>query len=252
MAGTLFGLGLSQQFDVNGDPLSGALLYLYAANTTTPANAYRDNALTQLLPWPMPCDSTGRVPAFWVADGNYRARLVDANGVVQFDVGSIPAIGASTTTGTPFTPGSGDPTPVESIFGTGDVKWRPGTEALALWVKLNGLTIGSATSGANHANADANTLFNYLWTNFSSPSGNVLCPVVGGLGSSGPNDWTANKKLTLFDLRGRTPLGLDDMGNAAANMFTGVTFAAGNSAIIGGSTAGAMRTALIQANLPVI
>ena len=95
MAGTLFGLGLSQQMDINGEPLAGCKLYLYVANTSTPVISYSDFALSSAQPHPLVADSTGRIPAFWLPDGNYHARLEDADDVVVFDEADITAIGAS-------------------------------------------------------------------------------------------------------------------------------------------------------------
>lgn len=250
MAGTLMGLGLSQQFDINGDPLSGGKLYIYAANTSTPVNVYSDLGLTVLRPWPLVCDSTGRLPSFWLADGNYRALLRDVNGVVQFDEPNIPALGASTTTGSP-PGGTGDPTQIEQIFSTGDMKWRPINNTLAQWVRCNGRTISdSGKGGTEMAAATAQNLYQWLWDNVAFPSGNVICPVIGGLGASSSADWAApNKPITLLDMRGRSLFGLDDMGNVAANMFSGVTFGAGTP-ILGGSRAGQTMMTLVNNNLP--
>jgi hypothetical protein len=50
-AGTISGISMTQQLDQYGKPLSGGLLYLIQAGTTsTPQNCYKDTALT--LPWP--------------------------------------------------------------------------------------------------------------------------------------------------------------------------------------------------------
>ncbi|MTV47236.1 hypothetical protein, partial [Streptococcus pneumoniae] len=47
-------VALTQQQDLNGRPLSGALLYIYQAGTlSTPQQAYQDFGLTMLMPWPM-------------------------------------------------------------------------------------------------------------------------------------------------------------------------------------------------------
>jgi hypothetical protein len=212
MAGVLPGLALSQQIDVNGQPLKGALLYMFAIGTVaTPQNMYSDFALTQLLPNPLPADTTGRIPMFYLADGSVHARLTDANGVVIFDAPNIQVVGPSNGGGGGG--GSGvDPTAVAS---TGDVKFRPTTETLSGWVKMNALTIGSATSGATgRANADTQNLFVYLWQNFT----NDKCPVIGGRGASALADFQANKQITMPDWRSRGPMGLDDMGNVAANI----------------------------------
>jgi hypothetical protein len=75
MAGTI-PLSLSQQFDSLGHPLSGCKLYTIQAGTTsTPQSAYQDSALTLPLPNPQTCDSAGRLPQFFLADGSIKIRL---------------------------------------------------------------------------------------------------------------------------------------------------------------------------------
>ena len=208
MSGTIFGLPMSQRVDSNGDPEVGWLLYLFQANTSTPVNSYQDTGLTVLNTWPIAADSFGMMKVFWLADGSYRVRGTSADGsVVFYDLPNVLAIGAST--GAP--PPSGvDPT---AIFQTGDVIWVDVAGSRAGWVRDNGLTIGSATSGATErANADCQALFGFLWNTFS----NAMCPVSGGRGGSSSADWTANKQIQLPDKRGFIPGGLDDMGNTAA------------------------------------
>ena len=243
MSGTLFGLGLSQQHDSNGVPMSGCLLFLYQANTSTAVISYDNPGLTAggEQPWPLEADSSGRIPAFWLDDGAYRARLTDSDGVVQFDEGNILAVGAGGDVTT-------DVTPDEAILTTGDVLWRPVNDTKDGWVRLNGRTIGPVTSGASErAQADTQSLFEYLWANFS----NTLCPVLPSRGASAAADWAdGTKSITLLDMRNKAPFGLDDMGASAAGGFSGVTFAAGD-ATTGGSKGGAAMHTLTEAELAV-
>jgi microcystin-dependent protein len=243
MAGTLFGIGLSQQHDVNGVPMSGCLLYLYEANSSIPVIAYRDTGLTagQELPWPVEADSNGRIPAFWLPDGSYRARLTDSSGVVQFDELNILALGPSSGGG-----GGGSPADPNSLATTGDVWWRPVNTTRTGWVRLNGRTLGNSTSGATErANADTQSLYEYLWASFSD----TLCPVVTGRGASAALDYTASKAITLLDMRGRGAFGLDDMGASAAGVFSGITFDVGASTT-GGSSGGDATHTLTTAQIP--
>ncbi len=193
-----------------GTPLSGGLLYFYQVGTVaTPQDSFQDTGLTLKNPWPLTLDANGRIPNFYLANGSVHVRLTDGAGVVQFDVLSALVIGPSSGGGGGGG-GSVDPT---TIAGTGDIKFRPTSEFLTGWVKLNGETIGSAVSGASgRANADTQSLFVYLWANCPD----AHCPVVGGRGGSGLADFNANKQLTLLDMRGRAFAGLDDMGNIAA------------------------------------
>jgi hypothetical protein len=118
------------------------------------------------------------------------------------------------------------------------------------WVRLNGRTIGSATSGATErANADTQALFQYLWT------ADANLAVSGGRGVSSIADWTANKAITLPDARGRVLASLDDMGNSAAGRLTAAYFGAtgGCSGALGttlGAACGGESQTLTLAQLP--
>lgn len=66
-------------------------------------------------------------------------------------------------------------------------------------------TIGDAASGATtRANADTQYLYVHYWNEFSKPSGNVYCPVIGILGASALDDYNAHKQLTLPNMSGRS------------------------------------------------
>jgi hypothetical protein len=159
-AGTI-PFSLSQQFDSLGKPLANCFFYTIQAGTTsTPQTAYQDSALTLALPNPMRCDAAGRLPQFYLADGLIKVRITDKNGVAQAypnganGIDNIQVIGPSGGGG-----GGGvvDPT---TILTTGDLKVSYGTGLLSGFVRANGRTIGSATSGATErANADTNALF---------------------------------------------------------------------------------------------
>ena len=243
MAGTLFGLPLSQRVDSNGLPSVGWLLYVYAANTSTPVNSFQDTGLSVLNPWPIQADASGMMREFWLADGSYRARATSADGsLTYFDRPNILALGPSSTTGGPPPPGV-DP---NAIFQTGDTIWSDASGTRAGWVRDNGRTIGSATSGATERpNADCQPLFEWLWNHFS----NTVCPVVGGRGPSSGSDWAASKQITLPDKRGFTVIGADDMGNTAAGRFTGVPIING-AVTTPGSTVGENTHVTTQAEMP--
>jgi microcystin-dependent protein len=234
MAGSI-SLSLSQQFDSLGNPLNGGLLYFYAAGTTTPQSAYQDSSLT--IPWPNPIvlDSAGRVPPFYLADGQIKIRLTNSAGVVQVAADNLLVVGASS--------GSGSAPSVDAttILATGDFKARYGTGALTGFVRSNGRTIGSASSGASErANADCQSLFEYLWTADANLS------VSTGRGASANADWVANKTIALPDLRGRVMAGLDGMGNTDAGRLTDAVSAFGDGL---GEAGGAQTHTLVTAEL---
>ncbi len=86
------------------------------------------------------------------------------------------------------------------FYSTSDSKATFELVPLPGWILWIDSTIGSATSGADYANADAQNLFTKLWTNCA----NAQCPVSGGRGASAAADWAANKTLSLPIVDGRT------------------------------------------------
>jgi microcystin-dependent protein len=212
MAGSI-SLSLSQQFDSLGKPLNGGQLFTYAAGTTTPQSAYQDTGLT--IPWPNPItlDAAGRVPAFYLADGSIKVRLTDSKGVVQINADNLLVIGPSSGGG------GGGGVDATTILQTGQLVHWYGTGNQTGFVRCNGRSIGSSTSGATErANADTQALFTFLWNNDGSLA------VSGGRGVSPAADWAANKNIALPDFRGRVLAGLDDMGNSAAGRLTATYF----------------------------
>jgi hypothetical protein len=237
-AGTI-AYSLSQQFDNLGKPLVGGKLYFIQAGTvSTPQNAFQDAGLTLPLPNPITLDAAGRVPQFFLADGSIKIRLTDKNNVQQVVADGVLVIGPSGGGG------GGSPVDPTTIASTGDIKTAYGTSPLVGWVRLNGRTIGSSTSGATErANADVQALFSYLWGVDASLA------VSGGRGASAAADWAANKTIALPSAQSRALAGLGDMGNTDNGLFAGATFTAGNSTTLG-SRLGAARRTLIRTDLP--
>ena len=238
-AGTLPGFSLTPQFDQNGKPAPGCLLYTIQAGTTsTPQNSYQDSNLSILMPNPISCDASSRLPQFFLADGLIKVRLTTSTGTQIFVQDNLLVIGPSSGGGGGG--GSVDPT---TILQTGAVQAYYGTGTRSGYVRLNGRTIGSATSGATErANSDAQQLFEYLWNTDSTLT------VSGGRGVSANADWLANKTLTLPDARNRVFAGLGDMGNSDAGLFTGLSFSKGNGVTLGSILAGTVT--LATENLP--
>lgn len=245
-AGTI-PLSLSQRFDnITHVPLAaGQLFFIQAGTTSTPQNAFQDSALTLPYPNPITLDSGGNIPQLFFADGQIKIRLTNSAGVNQLTVDNILVVGPSSGGGGG---GTVDPT---TILTTGDIKATYGTGVIVGFVRANGRTIGSASSGASErANADVQALFQYLWA--TDP--NLV--VSTGRGVSANADWVANKQITLPDWRGRTLAGLDDMGNSAAGRLT-ATYFGGTSinscvATTLGCAAGSESQTLNIAQLPPI
>ena len=219
-AGTVPGFSLTPQFDLTGKVMPGCKLYVIQAGTvSTPQNAYQDTGLSISQPNPLSCDASGRLPQWFVADGTIKLRLTTSTGVQIYVGDNLLVLGPSSGGG-----GGGGTVDPTTILSTGDFKLNYGTGILSGFVRANGRTIGSATSGATErANSDTQALFQYLWG--SDPN----LAVSGGRGVSAAADWAANKTIALPDLRGRTVAGLDDMGNTAAGRLTTANWGEGSA-----------------------
>jgi hypothetical protein len=240
MAGTI-NLALTQQLDEFGAPLSGGQLYLIQAGTiSTPQNGFQDTGLTIALPNPITLDAAGRIPQFFVADGQIKVRLQDKNGIVKFVQDNLLVIGPSAGGGSG---GAVDPT---TVMATGDLKVRYDTAIISGFVRCNGRTIGSQSSGATElADLSAQALFTHLWTKDPNL---VVTPVGRGLNAAA--DWAANKQIALPDWRGRALAALDDMGNTAAGRLTATYLGTGATTL--GAAGGGQSIVLAQGNLPSV
>jgi len=239
-AGTVPGFSLTPQFDLTGKIAPGCKLFVIQAGTvSTPQNAYQDTGLTNLQPNPLTCDASGRLPQWFVADGSIKLKLTDKNGVQIFTGDNLLVVGPSSGGG-----GGGGTVDPTTIAATGDLKASYGTSVLSGWVRANGRTIGSATSGASErANADCQSLFIFLWG--ADPN----LAVSGGRGASASADWAANKTITLPDMRGRALAGLDDMGNTAASRITSTYFGT-STTVLGAVSTTTDHVTLVTGNLP--
>lgn len=203
----------TQQFDKDASPpayLVGGLVDIYLAGTTTPASIFSDFTLTTPLANPLTLNTAGRFPPVYVADGAYRVRIRSSVGVLQFDDDNLAAVTAAIST-TPIVV-----TP-DQLWSFADVKIRFDDQVVSGYVRCNGRTIGSATSGAaERASSDTENLFKFLWT-FANVS------VVTGKGASAAADWSANKQLTLPDCAGRMLAGRDDLGGGVKSRITAAT-----------------------------
>lgn len=242
-AGTI-NLSLSQQFDTQGRPLANCKLYFYQAGTVaTPQNAYSDTNLTLTLPNPLSCDASGRIQQFFLADGQIKIRLTDVNGSEILVADNILVIGPSSGGGGG---GSVDPT---TIYQTADIKVRYGTGVHSGWVRGNGRTIGSATSGATErANSDTQALWEYLCTNDTV----LRATISGGYSGSCANDFASNKTIQLPDYRGRAIAGLGDMGNSATTDLTTTYCGGGGDPTVLGQACGSQSTTITQSHLPAL
>lgn len=228
-------------FDNNGIRAPGAKAYFYEAGTSTPKAVYADGDESTVRTNPVIADGNGRWEAVFVPYGNYKYRITTSGGAAIGDtIDDIP-----------------NPAPVDEDFSvdelqlltTGDVIFTFKDGERAGFVRCNGRTIGSASSGAiERANADCEPLFAFLWNNFA----NSICAVSAGRGANAAADWGANKTITLHDARGALLGGLADMGSSDAGHYnpTYIPVVTGD-ATTGGSTLGSNTHLLHFTELPV-
>ena len=230
--------GRTQVLKTKFSPAYGATVEFFAGGTTTPLTVYTERTgATPAETGNLTVDSNGAWPDLFIPYGDYRYRIKDSAGNVIVFTGDIP-------NPQPFDETvATDP---NAVLNTGDMWFSPiaGTRDGA--VRANGRTIGNGSSSATErANADTSDLFSFLWTNLAD----AQAAVSGGRGASAAADFAANKTITLLDMRGAGPLGLDDMGNSAASLLDSASFAHGD-ATTAGSEVGANTLTLIEANLP--
>jgi microcystin-dependent protein len=126
-----------------------------------------------------------------------------------------------------------------------------GLTAPAGWVLADGLTIGNVASGATErANADTSNLYTLLWNSYANAQLAIQdsTGTATTRGASASNDFAANKRLSLPDYRGRTEVGLDNLGGTAANRIT-----SGGSGIAGttmGAAGGTETVTLTSTQIP--
>ena len=83
-----------QFFDLNGAPLSGGLLYTYAAGTTTPLASYTDSTGLIANTNPIVLDSRGEANV-WLATASYKLALYTSVNVLIWTVDNISTNGSN-------------------------------------------------------------------------------------------------------------------------------------------------------------
>lgn len=98
-------------FDANGDPLTGGLVYTYAAGTSTPLATYSDSSgdVSSENTNPVELDAAGQAD-IWYGENLYKLELKDSDGVLQWTVDNIGSGSAATM----FNGGFGQANDIES------------------------------------------------------------------------------------------------------------------------------------------
>lgn len=201
-------------FSANGQFASGAQVFFYLGGTSTPLIVFADAEFTQEHPVPVIADQNGVFPSIYIPYGAYRRRIQDQNGALISDADNIdnPA--------PPTSGGGGVVVTQDQLFQTGDLVARVRSGIMQGFVRLNGLTIGSAVSGATElASSATQDLYLFNWNNFDD----TQCPVGGGRGANAISDFNANKVLGLINASGAGFAGADNMGAGPAGRLQATT-----------------------------
>lgn len=210
---TLYNPAPHPLYDTTGALARSAKAYFYSAGTGTPLNVYHDAALTTPWTYPITAGLNGVLPAIYLPYVDYRVRITTAAGGVIFDQDNI-------ANPLPASAGGGGGTPANQLFTTGQIISALSSATMDGFVRMNGRTIGSASSSATErANDDAEDLFLYLCNNLDD----TIAVMGGGRGANCAADWAANKAIVVPSMQGRVPAGVDDMGGTAGNVLQATT-----------------------------
>lgn len=226
--------------NASGAPYSGLRAFFFDSGTTTPRIVYKDAGLGIAHDHPVVANSAGIFPAIFMPPGDYKVRVLTGTGVTLWEADGVTTPGASTGGGGG---GGGDADPL-SLFRTGDLKHRYSAGVHDGWVRANGRSIGSASSGATErANTDCQALFEFLW-------GVTRLAVSGGRGSSSAGDWAAAKRINVPDFRGRLLASVTDLGAGDNGLISTATTDANEAATILGATGGQSTVTLVMGQMP--
>lgn len=238
--GTIWRRSGSFEFDANGERAGSAKAYFFEGSSTTPLTVYQNSALDIPHDTPVLASGVGRWPPVYIDFIDTYDEQIKTSGGSQLTYytgisNPDPNFSATPEVDTP------------AALQTGDWKFSDVDETKTGFVRANGRTIGSASSGATErAHADCEPLFTYRWDKI----GNGQAAVSGGRGASAAADFAANKTIALPDCRGAYPLGLDTMGTSAASSMALVPFTTGGSSTPG-SSCGSNTHTLTTAQLAV-
>jgi len=137
---------------------------------------------------------------------------------------------------------------INSLVPTGMmVPWLSSTAPTG-WITADGSTIGNTGSGSTYTGTTYEPLYQLLW---QAPWSDTTLPILTSAGAPSTRtlgnlaaDWTALKRLTIPDLRGRSVFGFDSTAARVNISTSGI-----NSAIVG-ATGGADTIVLVGNNLP--
>lgn len=222
----------------NGAPFVGMKAYFEDSGTTTPRTVYRDPELSTPHDRPVVTNSFGLFPPVYLPSGAYKFRLLEPDDTPFFEADGVIVPTDEVAQGG----GSVDP---KLLVKTGAIQGFL-ADSVTGWVRANGKTIGSASSGATErANDDTESLFAQIW----GLNRDSVFPISGGRGVSAASDFAADKTIKLLDTRGRSIIGCLGMGNSVLSLIPSSLFDNGGTGNAIGDTVGVGEVTLTIAQL---
>jgi hypothetical protein len=190
---SLFAGAGAQFFDSNGDPLSGGLIYTYAAGTTTPRVTYTSS--TGLVPHtnPIVLDAAGRVNEIWLDSALlYKFVLKTSTGIT---VGTYDNVYGAATTFSPTVDGD------LTVNGNAYISLRVGIGTTTPAVKLDinstdAVRVPVGTTAERPTGATGYLRFNSSQGSFEGFNGTAWGSIGGGATGGGTDQ--------MFYLNGQT------------------------------------------------
>jgi len=136
----LFGEAVTRAVDANGDPVSGALLTVYLAGTTTSVTTYQDSSLSTAHASPVVADSSGVFAAIYLDPGAYKVDITDSEGT---SLGGYPVDDVLVS-----------PEALAAFFDTYSDAEAASVSADTKTLKLNGYTSAGDGGGAAYTRVD--------------------------------------------------------------------------------------------------
>ena len=162
----------SQFFDNSGVPLSGGLIYTYAAGGTTPLVTYTSSTGLTAHPNPIVLDSAGRVNEIWIAEGtSYKFVVKTLVGVTigtfdnLFPIASLPV--------SVYNGGTGATTAAQARTNLGLSTLLIPSGTIAMWPTVTPPTDWLLCDGTAVSRTTYSTLFVLFGTTFGAGNGST-------------------------------------------------------------------------------
>lgn len=196
-----------QFYDSDGNPLSGGLIYTYAAGTTTPQATYTDQGGGTQCANPIVLDSAGRAE-FWLDNSlSYKFVIKTSGGSTIKTIDTV----------VPFAGSSGTISASDGTISAPSIRFTNDTDTGFYRVGANAFSAVN-NSGTECWQVNANGQFAVRDGSAATPSLSFLNDLDNGLYRIGANNWglSANGGLALSIVGASSPVNYIELNNAGA------------------------------------